>query len=300
MKTSFHRLLTKDNLEIAGLLYEPESKTKKILVHVHGMAGNFYENKFIDFIVNTLTSNNIAVFVFNNRGCELVKDLIRIENGKRTFVRIGDSYEKFEESIFDIETAIDFVQSAGFSEIHLSGHSLGAPKIAYYASEQKDRRLKSVIFLSPSDMVGLAKADKNYKRDIDTARRMISEGNGKELMPFIVWGENFLSAETYLSIGSEDSKVAIFNFYDPNDPLPVLKRILVPALTIMGRKDAALTISIEDTMERIKKAMEGSSRVETCILGDANHGYNNYEQPLADTMNQWIQKSGNMQIKIYE
>ena len=50
MKTSLHRITTSDGIELVGLLYEPEVATKKILVHVHGMAGNFYENKFLDAI----------------------------------------------------------------------------------------------------------------------------------------------------------------------------------------------------------------------------------------------------------
>lgn len=171
----------------------------------------------------------------------------------------------------------------------ISGHSLGAPKIAYYAAEQDDKRLKSIIFLSPADMIGLAKADKNYQRDIDTAKKMIAEGKGKDLMPFIVWDENYLSADTYMSIGSEESKVAIFNFYNPNDSLSVLGKINIPALTVMGRKDGALTISIEDMMSRVEKAMISSPKVETNILGEADHGYNEHEQQLADAVKQWIQ-----------
>lgn len=288
---SLRRIITKDGIELVGLLYEPVTKTDKVLVHVHGMAGNFYENKFLDFIANTLTSNDISFFAFNNRGCELVKDLTKVENGKRNIVRIGDSYEKFEESVFDIDAAITYAESKGFTEIHLSGHSLGASKVAYYVAEQKDIRLKSLIFLSPADMVGLAKADKNYQRDIDTAKKMIAESKGRDLMPFIVWDENYLSADAYMSIGNEESKVAIFNFYDPNDALPVLGEINIPTLTIMGKKDGALTISIEDTMDRVKRAMINSPKVETNILGEADHGYNQHEQQLADAINQWIQIS---------
>src|SRR3989344_2326231 len=91
MKTSFQRMVTQDGLELVGLLYEPEQSTSKILVHVHGMAGNFYENKFLDAIAETLTKNNIAFLTFNNRGCELMKDLTKIVDGKRTIVRIGNA-----------------------------------------------------------------------------------------------------------------------------------------------------------------------------------------------------------------
>jgi alpha-beta hydrolase superfamily lysophospholipase len=290
MKTSLQRTITKDNLELVGLLYEPETPTSKILVHVHGMAGNFYENKFLDHIAQTLTASGVAFFVFNNRGCEYIKDLVKIENGTKKIVRIGDAYELFEDCLLDISAAIDFVSSKGFSEIHLSGHSLGGPKIAYYAAESKDKRLASVIFLSPADMVGLTKADKNYERDMSTAKKMIAEGKGGELLPFpILWDQIPLSAQTYISLNDENSKVAIFNFYDPQDPLPVLGKITPPSITIMGRKDDALSIPIEDTMTRMKKVMISSPKVETHILGEADHGYNGYEQQLADVIKEWIE-----------
>jgi pimeloyl-ACP methyl ester carboxylesterase len=289
MKTSIHRIITKDSLELVGVLYEPDNSiSKKVLVHVHGMAGNFYENKFLDFIANTLTSNRVAFFAFNNRGCELIKDLYKLENGKREIVRLGNAYEIFEDCLFDIEAAIDFVASKGFEVIHLSGHSLGAPKVAHYVAEKSDERLSSVIFLSPSDMVGLTGSDKNYERDMATSKKMISEGKGKELLPFpVLWDESPLSAETYVSLGDKNSKVAIFNFHDVKDTLPVLSKIKISTLAIMGKKDDALVISIEDTMRRIKESMTSSPKVETNILGDADHGYNNYEQQLADAILQW-------------
>lgn len=290
MKTSFNRICTKDNLELAGLLYESKKPNGKILVHIHGMGGNFYESKFHDFMAQELTANGIAFFTFNNRGCELAKDLYKIEGRKRNIVRIGNSYEKFEDSALDIKAAVDFAVSKGFSEIHLSGHSLGGPKIAYYSAELNDNRIKSLIFMSPADMVGLAKKDKDYQRDIDTANKMIADSKGGELMSFLVWDENYLSADTYISIGSETSKVAIFNFYDLKDPLTVLGKIKIPALTVTGRKDGALTIPIEETMNRIKKAMVSSPNVETNILGDADHQYSDYEQQLADAIRSWIQK----------
>ena len=43
------KLKTEDNIELTGLLYKPKEETKKIVVHVHGFAGNFYENSFVDF-----------------------------------------------------------------------------------------------------------------------------------------------------------------------------------------------------------------------------------------------------------
>lgn len=289
MKTTLKRIYTKDNLELVGLLYEPDQKTEKVLVHVHGMAGNFYENKFLDFIAETLTKNGIAFYAFNNRGTEFIKDMYKVEGEKRSVVRLGDTYEKFEDCLFDIGAAIDAASSWGFKTIHLSGHSLAGPKVAYYAAEAKDSRVASVIFLFPADMVGLARADKDFQRDITTAQKMVAEGKGGEIMPFIIWGDCILSANSYLNLSGEFSKVAIFNFYNPQDPLPLLGKISIPALTVMGKKDHVVIIPIDDLMGRIKKAMVASPKAETVILADADHAYNGYGQQLADELKKWIQ-----------
>ena len=289
MKVSTHRIYTSDNLELFGLLYEPESKSDTILVHVHGMASNFYENLFLDFIAKTLTDHGVAFFVFNNRGCEYVKDLYRIDGSKRKIVRIGDTFEKFEDCLLDISAAIDFAKERGYSSVHLSGHSLGSPKAAYYAAE-KGEGLASIIFMSPADMVGLALVEKNCEWELETARKMIAEGKGNEMMPGLVWWDCYLSANTYMSLSDKRSKVAIFNLYDPKDTLPLLAKIKSPVYTIMGRKDDALIISIEETMDRIKKALTNSPHAQTEILGDANHGYIGDEQNLADKILSWIKR----------
>ena len=289
MNISTHRIYTKDNIELFGLLYEPESKSDEILVHVHGMGGNFYENAFLDSIAKTLTDRGIAFFAFNNRGCEFIKDLYKLEDGKRKYVRIGNTFEKFEDCLFDIAAAVDFAKSKEYSSIHLSGHSLGAPKIAYYASEF-GADLASVIFISPTDMVGLALNDKNYEWESKTARQMVAERKGDEIMPRMVLRDCYLSAKTYLSLFEKDSKVAIFNFYDPKDELPVLAKIEAPIFAIMGRKDDALTVPIEQMMGRIEKAAKNSRLVETKILGDAEHGYRGDEQKLADEILAWLKK----------
>ncbi len=291
MKTTLTRIHTKDGIELVGLLYEPDSPSDTILVHVHGMAGNFYENKFLDNIAQALTTNGIAFFAFNNRGCEFVKDLTKIEGTESKFVQIGNTYEVFEESALDIEAAVGFAHEKGFESIHLSGHSLGTSKVAYYVTQPQAKTLASVIFLSPSDMVGLFQKDKNYQRDMAFSLQMATEGKSRELTSHPgIWGEYQLSASTYISLGSRDSKVAIFNFYNPEDSLTTLGKITVPTLAVMGRKDDALVIPIEDTMARLKKALAASAKIETNILGDAGHGYHTYEQALAEVITTWIQK----------
>lgn len=290
MKTNFHRIYTSDGLELHGLLYEPDNETKSVLVHVHGMGGNFYENKFLDFVAKELTDDGFAFCVFNNRGCEFLKDTYRIVDGKEPeMVRVGTTYEKFEESLLDIEAFIDFVQERGFSNIHLSGHSLGCPKVAYYMAEKDDQRIKSLLLLSPSDMLGLVRSNKEqFEKEITEAKKLVVENKGDTILSEWVWGEYPVSAGTYLSLFDDNAKDAIFNFHNPEDKLEVLGKITVPTYAVMGTKDDALVVPIEETFFRLETALSSSPKKRTEVLGDANHGYRGHEQEIANAVAGWL------------
>ena len=141
-------------------------------------------------------------------------------------------------------------------------------------------------------MLGLVRNnEKRFKIDVAIATEMVKEGKENKIMDNYVWDEFPLSASTYLNLFADSANTAIFNFFNLKDKLPTLGKIKQPVIAIMGKKDDALTVSVEETMERIKKALTLSKKVETVILGDADHGYNEYEQQLADTLKTWILKN---------
>ena len=290
MKTKFQRIYTKDGIELHGLLYSPDTVTDRVLVHVHGMGGNFYENKFLDFIADKLTSNGIAFCAFNNRGAEFIKETYQILPDKEpSIVRVGTSYEHFIDSVLDISASIDFVVQEGYKDIHLSGHSLGCPKVVYYAITTNDVRIKSLLLLSPSDMLGLVRNDtKRFEKEMTEAKSLVAEGKGNELLSNWLWGDYPISANTYLNLFSDDAQDAIFNFHNPDDTLQKLLGIIVPTFATMGRKDDALVVTIEETLSRLEKALSNSPKVKTEILGDANHGYRGHEAQLADAIYDWL------------
>ena len=171
VNTKLIRIITKDKLLLSGALYTPVRSTDKAIFHIHGMAGNFYENKFLDNMAETYTANGYAFLSINTRGSGSFSDF-PIEGTKEEYKRIGNAYEIFEESIYDIKAGIDFLQKEGYTEIILQGHSLGSVKVAYYVAETQDKRISKLILISPSDMVGLTE-------DKDHERRMTLSGKGQ-------------------------------------------------------------------------------------------------------------------------
>ncbi len=289
MKTSLQRIYAEDGLELHGLLYKPDSDSKTVVAHVHGMAGNFYENNFLDFLAKTLTENNVAFCPFNNRGKGNMSTFVRKINDKIQYPVIGNVYEKFEECILDIKAHVDFLENQGFTNIHLMGHSLGVPKVVYYLGKSQDERIKSLILLSPADMLGLIREKKEiFNKGILIAKNMISEGRGNDLIPKKVWDEYCLSANTYVNFFDDNAETGVLNFHNQNDEFKILSQILQPIFTVMGRKDDVLIIPIEKIMNMIKEKAKCSKKCEYEILGDATHDYKEYEQQLADTVLNWV------------
>ena len=148
MKQELVRLSSTDNIEMVGILYTPEEKSNKIVVHVHGLCGNFYENRFLDTLAKTYTNRGYAFLTFNNRGTNFVSELLKGDG----YEVIGGCYEKFIDCILDIEGAIKYVKEEGFTEIVLEGHSYGCNKVVYYYNKKKDERIKKIVLLAPCDI----------------------------------------------------------------------------------------------------------------------------------------------------
>ena len=117
---------------------------------------------------------------------------------------------------------------------------------------------------------------------------MNEQGQGDKFMSRWVWDEYPITASTYLSLFADNSNAAIFNFFDHSDSFETLGKIRMPVFAIMGKKDDALVIPIEETFALLKAGLSASSKVETVILGDATHGYRGHEQPLADAIGKWL------------
>ena len=287
MNEKFLRLTAEDKLILQGIIYTPEQKTKKAYLHIHGMAGNFYENRFLDFMTEGLMLIGYAFMSINTRGHDMIADFALAEPEEK-YKRIGNSYEKFEECLLDIKPAIDYLEKEGYSEIVLCGHSLGCSKVAYYLAQTQDVRIQKLILMSPSDMVQLFEAESNHLILTEQANKMISEGKGAEFIPVKIWDWYYLSASTFLDFSTRDFPIDVFNTYD-KDKLSLLNKIKIPVLAFFGENDdAAGLYSKQETLDIIKKKTSNAQRFDTVIIKGASHGYFNREKEMTQEIIDWL------------
>lgn len=288
MSTEFIRITTEDRLILQGLIYKPAEFSKKAYLHIHGMAGNFYENRFLDVMAKGITNAGYAFLSINTRGHDIIADF-PIAGSEEKYKRIGDAYEKFEECLLDIKPAIDYLQKNGYGEIVLCGHSLGAVKVAYYVAKTQDPRIKKLVLMSPPDMVGLAEKESCHNDLMVQSQKLISEGKGEELLPEKIWGWCHLSANAYVDLDTRDNPVDIFNTYDKTKP-SLLSEIKIPTLAFLGEKDDAAILPQQEALEVIKSKANNAPSFEINIIAGAPHSYFGEEKEMTEVIIKWLSK----------
>lgn len=284
MHSELKRFKTKDNLELQGLLYEPKQKSLKAIIHIHGWVGNFYENLFIESIAKSALQKNIAFFTFNNRGAGIVTEFLK--NKKRE--KIGGSLEIFEESIFDIEGAIDFLQKKGYTKITLQGHSLGCQKVVYYQNNKRDKRIKGLILLAPVNDVEFVQKKllnkSKYEKSLKIAKEMIKNGKDHNAVPRWMQFYPLLSANMFIQVSDPSSSSGkIFDYFGR---LIELKKIKIPILAIFGTQD-------DYQIEPAKKLdlLKNMINCSTLLIKNSDHWFSFHEEELAKKVLDWVSKN---------
>ena len=297
---SYQKLLyirTEDDLRLSGIHYLPSDGSRNICVLlIHGMSGNILENYFAHVLGEKLAGSNIGFLYGHNRGYNHVNDIVTSKikkNGGYKSKRIGATYERFKESVYDVDAWIKKVKELGYKEIILAGHSLGCNKVIYYYDQKKPKNIKAVILLSPPDMVGLFEKPEyqpNHWELLEEAKKNIKEGNSRKLVSGMIWDWYQLSSQTYVDQTENGG---------PGDNLPIrrnpnrfeqLESIDVPILGIMGEHDDIAIRSLNEDMELVATKAVNAPEFTKKFIKKGNHTYDSVEDDLAKEVLKWIKE----------
>ncbi len=290
MRGEFQRVITSDGLELHGLLVEPEAKPSAGIIHIHGLAGNFYENRFIDHLAALATRLGIAFLTTNNRGRDYISDSLCITDSGSTYKQIGGAYEIFEECLIDLDAWIALLMSRGVRSMILQGHSHGALKVAYYIMKKPNPAISGIILLSPSDDFGLQRAELGERFDeaLEVARRMIAQGRSRDFMP-PGYFHYPVSAATYYDMFRPDSPLKIFNLSETDtSDFKDLGSIRIPTLAIVGSVGEAFIGSPDEYLSAMRSKMNQVQDFRGRIVKGAPHNYLGYETSLAGVIEGWL------------
>ncbi len=255
MKGELVRVKAEDGLELVGFYSAPVGRAaRRAVLHVHGSAGNFYENRFVSSVCEAVVAKGLAFLTLNNRGHEYISDNLVGDDPGTTFRMGGASRETLDECLFDIGGGARFLSGRGHEGIYFEGHSLGCVKVVRYLTEREDRRAVGAILLSPADMFGLRMSSAGGRFDdiVEEARRLVASGRGDTLMPEMT---------RVVPVLGRDGRLAVRRPRD-GGRLPVpsggrgdyrrLASLGVPLLVTYGTVEEAVTVPVEDALALVR------------------------------------------------
>lgn len=290
MKTFFTEMRSTDCIAMYGVLFEPDEKTDTIVIHHHGMEGNFYENTFISFMAESYTNAGIAFMTYNNRGHDYICDLKMYTSDGVKSIKGGTAFEKIADNAMDVEGAVKYCKSKGYTKIILQGHSSGANKIVYAIAEKK-LNVYATILLSPCDDFGLytsetsTKEINNYRQ---LAKRMVAEGKEEEFMPKEAYMGTLISARTYLECSEEGSAIDVFPYRDKNNPFTYFSKVETPIFVSFGTNGDYLLQKFSYAEELLNSKKAKAAEISFNLIEGAAHNYRDYERELSNKIVDWI------------
>ena len=258
-----------DGIQLPGLLYTPDIPTNKIVIHIHGMSGNFYEDEFNDNLARVYTNNGYAFLPFNNRGMNYITEMHK----GNEFVIKGSSYELFEDCVLDIEGIVNWAKERGYNHIVLEGHSYGCNKAVYYYTQKQDESVKMIVLLAPCDIPKEVEnyTEKDYQTCINKAKELIENGKEEELIDFCVFVNGRISAKTFYTDLLYNRTCDFFRYREREGKSPILNQIEIPVFIPFGDNDeCVLTQPIEDVIYYLQNNLKNC---EVKVIKNADHAY---------------------------
>lgn len=287
---SLHKAYSTDGIELDSILFEPKKKTKKIIIHVHGKEGNFIQNHFVSILGNKYAENGYSFLTFNTRGHDYMADLLKKTSTGFIWVQGGSIFDILEKSIFDIGGIIKYVQSLGYVEIILQGHSLGPHKISYYLTNTKNSPVSKLIFLTTADVrYQFDESIPDWEKYSLMAKKMIDEGKGKDLMPISLWSNCPISASSFWNYTNPNNNCFVFNGTHPENEFKNFNKIKIPILIVNPENDVATGINPYDFTKLIKKNSV-SKDIEAYVLKNAVHNFLSKEEELSKIILDWLHR----------
>ncbi len=269
---------TKDGLTLHGFISKSKQNNKKIIIHLHGMTGDFYRHPLVWELAKELKGKEFDVFSINTRGAGIKTKFYR---GKKEKVIIGTAFEEFEDCVIDINASIKKASELGYKEIILSGHSTGCQKITYYQSKEKNKKIKALILLGPGDDYGLAKkvtGNKKFNQILKTAKNLLMKKKGDTVIPKY-FGD--FSAKRFLSYA--DLKNTEGNLFNYSGDLGHFSKITLPILTIFGSNDTTVPESPKKALQKLREKTK-SMLLITVEIKNAEHNFIGNEKKTAKTI----------------
>jgi pimeloyl-ACP methyl ester carboxylesterase len=265
IRTELVRILTEDEVSLAGLLRRPEQGGSGAgVVMVHGYGGNFYSD-IMSFLPQALAARGMTTLAVNMRDHDL--------DPKRSL---------FEESRLDIAAAVNDLARRGARPLFLYGHSMGTNRVLYYLAATGDPRVTAAVLTGPPGnlfewnvrMFGRDHAS----RVLSEAQDLVAAGRGDQWMVVDLGplGKALYTAAHVVSLRGPQTR---------SDPFRNIARITRPVLIVHGLADRLADPAVAKEISRTAPQAE---QVTVSLIPGADHSFSGHEQALEEVISTWL------------
>ena len=278
------RFAATDEVDLAGLLFEPKRESVRAAVFIHGMGGSF-ESKRTNILARAFTEAGIAFFAFNNRGSYVLR-----RSG-------GMANEVIRDGVHDIEGAIRELRRRGYRDITLIGHSTGANKIAVFDHYTRRNFAKRYVLLGGGDDTGLAYLHLGARRFASALKQAREKRRSEELAPRALAPHvtpHVTTWRAFYDMANPDGDYNVFPFLEVMRGIRLSRRprfrylraIRKPALVVYGDRDEFCHGDVSRCVSILADVV--GPNFELAIMEDADHGFSGREEELARLIIAWI------------
>ena len=284
------RVATERGTVLDGVLFRTEQGSGTLVIAITGIHGNFYSNPFYYNIGNTLNQGGID-FLYAQTNDAF--DRIQTDNvltGQKEL--IGSWNERFAYTDEDIDAYLDFAEHAGYSQIILAGHSLGANKVIRYLSRHHDSRVAHFLLLSPANL--------NYMMSVVTEREkswiknQVEQGYGGEMLPFPFMG--WVACIAYTAWDWLFSGILNNVFTESEGDFTQCRQITHTGALLIGTYDTFTDGNPTGFLQNINDHMPTAAQNRLVFIKGTGHTYQMKHQEVADCIQQlvldWQKKKG--------
>lgn len=273
-KKEFVILNTNDGCFLPGLIQHADKDTKSIIIFIHGSGGNFFKADYYEDMFEDFNYYGYDFLICNNRGSEQFFRLHRKNAGVSETIKAGNIYENFDDSIYDVQAAVNYAKDNGYQDIILMGQSLGTIKVQYYCEQIGD--INKVILLSPVDMVHRfrSRVKERYNELIEESKRLINENKPYEMVT------NEFSALKVASTMAINSKADLFKLEENRNISKPLNYKGFVSIIAGSNEHVYSGWEMSYVEDRLRKRFK-NAKFQFYIIPNSTHDYHEHEKQIS-------------------
>jgi pimeloyl-ACP methyl ester carboxylesterase len=271
---------TADGIPLNGAYFAPTVVNRPCsidaLCFFHGDTGHFYRRLYLELGAR-MAAQGVAFLTANRRGHDIVS------NGARGGSLQGYAHESVEQSRLDYAAWLTFLRARGHRTMALGGHSGGAVRAVYAQSTAHFEDVAAVVAVSPGEYNHKGLIDLHGDAFVHTysqAQTHVTQGQPEVyLRPGMPFGATW-SASAFVDCFHVDNRYSV-SARAADTSCPTL--FVFGAEECCGPQELPLCGA---AMRRLKEAAYAHVTVE--VIDGANHGYENREMALFETIMTWL------------